>query len=205
MTDNDPRSHEGARADRRQELVLAAYARIASEGFEGLRTRDVAADVGINVATLHYYFPTKEALIRGVVGHAMQRFATTMPKGGPAAEQLRGHLSALRRLLKEEPELGAVLCELALRTPRDSAIASIVWGADEPWYRLLRGLLARAVEQGGLDAGLDPDAAAGLMISVIKGLNLPMEPSIRAQRVDQTFGQLERWLGLPASPSDELA
>src|SRR5947208_9570069 len=34
------------------------------------RTRDVAAKVGVNIATLHYYFPTKEKLIRGVVGYA---------------------------------------------------------------------------------------------------------------------------------------
>ena len=56
------------RFDRRRALVAAAYTRIANEGFEGLRTRDVAADVGVNIATLHYYFPTKEALIRGVIG-----------------------------------------------------------------------------------------------------------------------------------------
>ena len=68
------------RADRRQALVAAAFRRIASDGFEGLRTRDVAADVGVNIATLHYYFPIKEASIRGVIGFAMQRFAATMPK-----------------------------------------------------------------------------------------------------------------------------
>ena len=47
--------------------MLAAYKRLAEAGFEGLRTRDVAADAGVNIATLHYYFPSKEALIRGVV------------------------------------------------------------------------------------------------------------------------------------------
>jgi AcrR family transcriptional regulator len=53
--------------------VLAAFSQIAEHGFEGLRTRDVAAEVGVNIATLHYYFPTKESLIRGVLEHAMGR------------------------------------------------------------------------------------------------------------------------------------
>src|SRR6266540_3746344 len=78
------------RSERRQALVAAAYQRIAIEGFEGLRTRDVAADVGLNIATLHYYYPTKESLIRGVIGHAMQRFQATMPTDGspgPAASE----------------------------------------------------------------------------------------------------------------------
>jgi len=76
------------RPDRRQALIAAAYQRIANDGFEGLRTRDVAADVGVNIATLHYYFPTKEALICGVIGHGMQRFTQTMPGEGSPAEQL---------------------------------------------------------------------------------------------------------------------
>src|ERR1700737_998675 len=52
--------------DRLKALVQAAFNQIAERGFEGLRTREVAAGVGLNIATLHYYFPTKESLIRGV-------------------------------------------------------------------------------------------------------------------------------------------
>src|SRR5438128_12024936 len=107
------------KADRRRALVAAAYRRIATDGFEGLRTRDVAADVGVNIATLHYYFPTKEALIRAVIGQAMQRFVATMPDGGSPADQLAGHLRALARLLAEDRELWAVMSELVLRAPRD--------------------------------------------------------------------------------------
>lgn len=184
------------RADRRRSLIEAAYDRIADAGFEGLRTRDVAADVGVNVATLHYYFPTKEALIRGVVGHALRKFAATMPEGGSAARQLRGHLSALRRLLKEEPKLFAVLGDLTLRAPRDTVIAGILRTTDEPWHRLLRGLLRHGIEQDCLDPSLDPDDAAALIIAAIKGVSLPAISATQPARIDQIFRQLERWLGL---------
>src|SRR5438105_296967 len=107
------------RTDRRAELVAAAYQRIASDGFEGLRTRDVAADVAVNIATLHYYFPTKEALIRAVIGHAMQRFTRTMPGQGTPIVQLRGHLFLLASLLQDDPQLWAVMGELVLRAQRD--------------------------------------------------------------------------------------
>lgn len=40
---------------RRRSLVLAAYQLIAEGGFERLRTRDIAARAGVNIATLHYY------------------------------------------------------------------------------------------------------------------------------------------------------
>jgi len=44
---------------RREELVRAAFNQIAEHGFEGLRTRDVANEVGVNIATLHYTFRQK--------------------------------------------------------------------------------------------------------------------------------------------------
>src|SRR6266536_1216517 len=126
-------SAEQPRPDRRQALVAAAFQRIASEGFEGLRTRDVAADAGVNIATLHYYFPTKEALIRGVVGHAMGRFAATLSGEGTPAEQLRHHLRGVRRLVAQESELFAVMGELALRSVRDPAVAAVFGETSEAW------------------------------------------------------------------------
>src|SRR4030088_3341355 len=126
-----PTASTGVRAGagpekRRQELVTAAFNRIAEHGFEGLRTRDVADEVGVNIATLHYYFPTKESLIRGVVEHAMGRFRSTLAPHGSPSDQLRNHLRAVRKLLMDEPELGAVMGELALRSARDSALARIM-------------------------------------------------------------------------------
>src|SRR5947207_7497046 len=83
---------------RRDELVLAAYRLLAERGFEGLRTRDIAGAVGLNIATLHYYFPTKEALVRGVVGYALGRFRATLSGEGGAIDLLRAHFDGLRRL-----------------------------------------------------------------------------------------------------------
>lgn len=187
---------EDHKTRRRQELVAAALRRIAEGGLEGLRTRDVAADAGVNVATLHYYFPTKESLIRGVVASALLRFRETMPKEGSAAEQLRWHLSALRTLLKEDTELFAVLGELSLRAPRDPVIAQILKDTDDPWHRNVAELLRRAIAEGCLDPDLNPDDAAALMIAAIKGISHSTVAALRPMRVDQTFDQLERWLGL---------
>src|SRR5260370_20987092 len=93
--------------DRQQALVLAEFNQIAERGFEGLRTREVAAGVGLNIATLHYYFPTKEALIRGVVAHAMDRFRSTLAPHGSPADQLPNHPRAARKPLPAAPENGA--------------------------------------------------------------------------------------------------
>jgi AcrR family transcriptional regulator len=185
------RSHK---EDREEALVEAAFNQIAERGFEGLRTREVAAGVGLNIATLHYYFPTKEALIRGVVAHAMERFRSTLAPHGSPADQLRNHLRAVRKLLRDEPEVGAVMGELALRSARDEALARIMADAFQAWQRTLRGLLARAARDGYLARELDNDDVAALIMATLTSLTLPSTAS--ADRSDGAFRQLERWLGM---------
>ena len=181
-------------ADRRQELVAAAYQQIARLGFEGLRTRDVAAAAGVNVATLHYYFPTKEALIGDVLKHAMQRFRSTMPTGGTPGDQLRNHFAGIKRLVREEPELFAVMGELALRSSRDPVIRELYQQTTQIWQATVRGLLAKATRQGALPSARNLDAQASLVVSALTGAS--MIPLSRPARLNETIGELERSLGL---------
>lgn len=177
--------------------MRAAYAAIAERGFEGLRTRDVAAEAGVNIATLHYYFPTKESLIRGVVDHAMSRFRSTLTPHGSPPDQLRNHLRAVRKLLLDEPELGAVMGELALRSGRDEAIQAIVGETFQAWHTTMRGLLRRGVKEGNLRAELDSAGAASFVLATVSAFMLPV---MRESQVgDQALAQLEKWLGLSAT------
>ena len=186
--------------DRRGALVRAAYNQLAARGFEGLRTREVAAEAGVNVATLHYYFPTKEQLIEGVVEHAMDRFRTTLAPHGSPSDQLRNHLRSVKRLVQDEPQLGIVMGELALRSARDPSIARIMRETNEGWHRIVRALLRRAVKEGDLRSEMDTDEVAAMVVATLRNLTLPMASG--GTRGDQALRQLERWLGLdgPARP-----
>ena len=179
---------------RRKELVRAAFNQIAEHGFEGLRTRDVANEVGVNIATLHYYFPTKESLIQGVLDQAMAKFRSTLAPHGSPSDQLRNHLRAVRKLMVDEPQVATVIGELALRSTRDKSIASIMDKMYEYWHLTMRGLLRRAVREGGASPELDSDAVASLIITTLTATTLP---SLRSSnRSAQAFRQLETWLGL---------
>jgi AcrR family transcriptional regulator len=195
----DEGTSRSSRPGRRDALVAAAFQRLASQGFEGLRTRDVAADVGVNIATLHYYFPTKEALIRGVIGHAMQRFMTTMPHEGTAVDQLRGHLQAVLVLVKSDQQLWAVMGELVLRAPRDAELERIFRETDAYWRRTLGELIQRCVDDGLLVPLLAPHELAALMIVAIKGLSLPAVGGFQPDLADRVFRQFDHLLGLSDS------
>ena len=184
---------------RKDALVAAAYQILATRGFEGLRTREVAAAVGVNIATLHYHFPHKEDLIRGVVAYAMGRFRGTLGGAGSAEDQLRAHFRGLRRLSRDEPELFTVMAELAIRGVRDASLRKIVGGTDDAWRAMLRTLLRRAKDEGAIAADLDPDGMAAVIVATLKGTF--MLPASQPENVERTFRQLESLVGLRARAS----
>ena len=181
---------------RREELALAAYREIASGGFEGLRTRDVANAVGVNIATLHYYFPSKEDLIRSVIGQAMARFQTTLSASGSAVDRLRAHFAGLRRLSRQEPELFAVMGELMLRSSRDDGLAEIIRKTDTYWHATLRGLIRDAQSEGGVPKAIDPDGMAAVIVATLKGVYLLPVGAGPPAGFEKALRQLEDVLGL---------
>jgi len=182
---------------RRDALALAAYHQLAQHGFEGLRTREVAAEAGVNIATLHYYFPSKEELIGAVLSHAMQRFRSTLDVADGSGNQLRTHFDGLRRLLRDEPELFAVMGELALRAARDPAIHDLFQNTMDMWRRTIKGLLINAAKDGFLEAPGDPDAQASLVVAAVMGAC--MIPVWQPTRRSEAIRELQRSLGLRAS------
>lgn len=178
--------------ERQEALVQAAYDLLAERGFEGLRTRDIAAKVGVNIATLHYYFPTKEKLIRGVVAYAMGRFRTTLQPAGSPGEQVRAHFAGIRRLARTEPKLFVVMGELAMRGRRDRAIAAIVRDVDSTWQKVLSALLRQAAKEGAVASGAKADDLAALIVATLKGLFMLPADGRDPKEVDRQLRALER-------------
>lgn len=165
--------------ERRDQLVLAAFGRVADVGFEGLRLRQVADDVGIDHSTLHHHFATKQDLVAAVAEYATRQFWSTAPSATEPAAALREHLLALRRVLDEWPGLFAVTVELDLRARRDPAVAAAMAGYESGWRELLIGLLAARPWADPADAA----AAAELVIAGVKGVRLAphLAPPVFAQ------------------------
>ncbi|AEJ38774.1 possible transcriptional regulator, TetR family, putative [Sulfobacillus acidophilus TPY] len=68
------------RGQKTQEAILAAaFAVAVADGLDGLRTRAVADRAGVNIATLHYYFPHKEDLEQALLHWLLARFREQPP------------------------------------------------------------------------------------------------------------------------------
>jgi AcrR family transcriptional regulator len=193
--------------DRRDSLVRAAFACLAADGFEGLRTRSVADRAGVNIATLHYYFPTKEALIGGVADFLASRFimlhAPPVPQtGGAALDRLHQEFADAHFYRAEHPELAAVLFELQLRGRRDPVIRNIVEPLFGHWQFGMKQWIAAGVEEGVFRPDIEPDAAAAFLVAAIAGTGVLGTPREQLERI---FAAVEAWLLVPAKPGSAAA
>ena len=159
---------------RRRELLDAAFALIAEKGLEGLRTRDIAARASVNVATLHYYFATKEALIVALVRHVRDVFMAPeerrakSPKDHPLAH-LAAHLASAWRSFEENPQLATVLLELTLRARRDKVARQTLRAIHASWNGLVETILRQGVAAGDVRKDIDLRLGAAIVTSFIMG------------------------------------
>jgi AcrR family transcriptional regulator len=159
--------------DRRAAIAKAARALIVEKGVEGLRTRDIAERVGINVATLHYHVPTKEALIE-LVAESLQLFFRGQSIARPrahlgAAEKLALEFVDFREVVFDRPEIMLVFSELMERARRDKRIAEAILPIKRKWRQILVELLTEGVSEGAFRPDLDPDAFATMVMSTMIG------------------------------------
>ncbi|HLW01506.1 MAG TPA: TetR/AcrR family transcriptional regulator [Ktedonobacterales bacterium] len=184
----------------RRALARAAYDLIAEKGFEGLRTRDVAERAGVNVATLHYYFKSKEDLIRGVVGLLREYLSAPLLQPGSRGplEELCRELADVQRQAREIPEVFIVLLELHLRSLRDPIIKAILQEMDVGWREHITAYLTAGVQQGIFRADLDVPAAASLLMAYVKGAMMQLIYNPQAFPADRVSVEITRWAVTPA-------
>jgi TetR/AcrR family transcriptional repressor of nem operon len=148
----------------------------------------VADAVGIDHSTLHHHVATKQELIGAVAELATRRCWSTMPDDHDPTARLHGHLTALHRMISEQPELFVVTAKLDLRARRDPAVRVMMDRFEQGWHQSLHDMLARGVEAGAWRPGAGVDATVELVIAVAKGTRLAPEAAIAAS------DQLERLL-----------
>jgi AcrR family transcriptional regulator len=179
--------------ERRQAIARAARALIVEKGLEGLRTRDIAQSVGINIATLHYHVPSKEALVdlvaEDIRGQFREQAQRRSRAGKNALEQLRMEFEDFHETVTETPDLIIAMAELTERARRDASVREIM----APLAGFWRGQLMSILEQGRADGSFRPDvdpAAGALMIT--GALSEYARTGGKAVSASALFSQIER-------------
>jgi TetR/AcrR family transcriptional repressor of nem operon len=62
----------------RDKIIAAAEKRVRNTGFPAMSFRDIAQDVGIKSASVHYHFPTKADLGEAILDRYSEKFQTRL-------------------------------------------------------------------------------------------------------------------------------
>ena len=76
---NPPPATTG-RSDTEERILEAARKIFISKGFEGAKVRDIAAEAGVNLSLLNYYFQSKENIFEIVFKQAMETLLHQTPE-----------------------------------------------------------------------------------------------------------------------------
>lgn len=126
-----------------EKILDSAEERICRFGYNGVSFRDIAADVGIKSASVHYFFPTKAALAAAVARRYTERCLAEL--GDPAAlrsdpSEAIGRLAALfRRTLGEKQRMclfGMLAAEVGALPPEVGAEARSFFAKIIAWLRV---------------------------------------------------------------------
>ena len=193
------------RERRRRDLLDAAYSVIAEKGLEGLRTRDIAARAGVNIATLHYYFASKEELLVAVIRHVPERFLAGAVAPPAPERSLRAHLERAFGTFRANPELNTVLQELTVRAHRDPAARFALRAIHDQWNGTVEDILRRAIADGAVREDLDVRTSARIVTSFVMGAFLQLGVNGKAFDFTELARSLEEWMGSRSRSSTSSA
>jgi AcrR family transcriptional regulator len=174
-----PRVPESHLAARRDQIIDAATARFAANGFQATGMADVIAASGLSAGAVYRYFRSKDeliaAIVERVVGEAAARFEVLLqqePVPDPA-----GAVATAVRMVAEVGGRGSVdLTRVAVQAWGEALRNPGVHVVVDRAYRTIRGFFVEVVRRGQqagtIPADADPQHLAATMLSAVLGFLL---------------------------------
>jgi TetR/AcrR family transcriptional repressor of nem operon len=184
---------QGRGDDTETRILDAAERLVQSRGFNGFSYADIASELGITKASIHYHFPSKAALGRALIERYAGRFAAELRAIDAEVDEPGAKLDAYAALYADVLR-GDLMCLCGMlaaefRTLPEAMRDAIVgfFDANEVW-------LARVLDAGGADASLHvvgpSREAARLIVSGLEGAMLVARPYRDVARFDAAAAQL---------------
>jgi AcrR family transcriptional regulator len=162
-------------AERREQILAATCAVIASKGITELRLSDVAEKAGVSSGTVHYYFETKRAVVNAAFEY---NFRHSLDRRRALLERPLDPLSLLLEVIDSyAPDDDAttrawrVWAELWVEGIREPELRQVNERLYADWREVVVSLVRRAQRDGTVRDG-DPVAFANMLIAMIDGLAL---------------------------------
>ncbi len=158
------------------ERILDVAERLAqTRGYNGFSYADIAAEIGITKASLHYHFPTKAILGLTLVERYTERFSTALDAVGASAEPAATKLVRYVALYRDVLVLDR-LCLCAMFAAEITTLPESIQDAVRRFFevneRWLVEVLTGGMQAGELSFDGDPRVEARALAAALDGAML---------------------------------
>ena len=154
-------------ADRKKEIVSAAFSLISDNGIQELTVKKIAEVVGVSEPAIYRHFASKSEILAAVLGeiithrNAVFQMVGNEPRSVPA--KLRAFFNTQASLLEESPALTIMLFpEDIFRN--DAELLGRIAAMIEETLAGFRGLLQDGIAEGTIRRDIDQDAVSLMLI-----------------------------------------
>ena len=173
MNEVQRRSSEDSDAQTRSKLIEATKQLLAIRGAHALTSRAIASAADANLASITYYFGSKEQLVtESMIAAARDLLAPVVgllsSDGEPIAKMLESVVLLNRILDQHRDDLAAYLQVLAA-SPTNPSIAGALQALHRDMARLLAEQINDQTTAGQLPSWVSPSAMAQLIVAVVHG------------------------------------
>jgi len=159
------------RADNRERLIAAGYKVLSEKGCEATTVKEVARVAGVSPGLFHYYFASKDDLLRAVLQEAGTRYGqmwVQLRAVVPADRFLEAAVAAARERVREEPEWYRLRYELFALALRNRTFLPVLGEL----LAFIRQTSAQALQEITGEDAARADALAALVTACLDGLAL---------------------------------
>jgi AcrR family transcriptional regulator len=177
-------------SDARERILRAALAAFAERGFDGAKTREIAARADVTLGLLQYYFGSKPKLWQAAVDLAFGELRSGLdavladPRPTDVRELLRLMIRSHVRFAARNPEFVRLMHDEGKR--RGPRMRWLVDRHVKPVYEKLIPVVLRSQEQGVLPAGIAPVHLLYILVGSVDVIFHQSEECKRVAGIDPT-------------------
>ncbi|MFE3001916.1 TetR/AcrR family transcriptional regulator [Nocardia sp. NPDC059246] len=161
-------------AQRRAELVGAAYELVVTRGFRGIGVDDIATAAGVSHGTFYNYFANKRDILDAVIDHCFTLIRTRLlgPEGDDIPATLDAFCARYARVVDRcydlvETERGLVNFFLLEASSIDDRVLDRCLHHARAYGAQSVEVVRRGIAHGYLDPSLDPEIAGEVLLSIL--------------------------------------
>ena len=156
----------GRRDDTKERILDCTQALIQTRGYNGFSYRDVAAEVDIRSASIHYHFPKKADLVAAVARRYASGFMAQLESAGKKGKELPGLLAVYAGLFRQAVAKDRRMCLCGILGAEGASLPAPVAAEAKRFFNANTEWLTRQFEDAAVDR---PATEARLLLATLEG------------------------------------